>query len=51
MPDYKAMYFRLAAQVADVVEQLMKAQQEGEESCMNGEALPPVKLAEIKEDP
>ncbi len=34
MPDYKEMYFKLAAKVADVVEILVKAQQEGERSCI-----------------
>lgn len=32
MPDYKSMYFHLAASVADAVELLIKAQQEGESS-------------------
>lgn len=31
MPDYKAMYFQLAARVADAVEFLTEAQQNGEE--------------------
>ena len=37
MPDYQAMYFRLAAKVADVVELLIAAQQEGEESYISEE--------------
>lgn len=32
MPDYKAMYFELAAQVANAIELLIKAQQTGEEA-------------------
>ena len=31
MPDYREMYFALAARVADAVELLTEAQQEGEE--------------------
>jgi len=34
MPDYKSMYFALAAQVADAVDLLIKAQQEGEEAAI-----------------
>lgn len=30
MPDYKAMYYQLAAKVADAVELLVSAQQQGE---------------------
>ena len=33
------MYFQLAAQVADAVDILLKAQQEGEQEFMNGESL------------
>jgi len=32
MPDYKAMYFQLAAKVADAVELLTTAQQQGEDA-------------------
>ena len=32
MPDYKKRYFALAARVADAIELLTKAQQEGEDS-------------------
>ncbi|CDX02903.1 hypothetical protein [Desulfitobacterium hafniense] len=39
MTDYKRMYFQLAAQVADAVDILLKAQQEGEQEFMNGESL------------
>ena len=31
MPDYKRMYFQLAAKVADVIDILIEAQQRGEE--------------------
>lgn len=34
MPDYKAMYFRLAGKVADAIELLVQAQQEGEQAVM-----------------
>lgn len=30
MPDYKSMYFQLAAKVADAVDLLVQAQQDGE---------------------
>lgn len=31
MPDYKSMCFKLAAKVADVIEVLIEAQQQGED--------------------
>lgn len=34
MPDYKSMYFRLAGRVADAIELLIQAQQEGEDAAM-----------------
>lgn len=34
MPDDKAMYYSLAAQVADAIELLIRAQQNGEESVL-----------------
>ncbi|WP_158304536.1 hypothetical protein [Desulfitobacterium hafniense] len=37
MTDYRKMYFQLAAQVADAVDLLLKAQQEGEKEFMDGE--------------
>lgn len=37
MPDYKSMYFALAAQVADAIELLIKAQQQGEQSAIEAE--------------
>lgn len=45
MPDYKEMYFALAAQVADAVELLVKAQQNGEEQYVQGEERPPLEFA------
>lgn len=36
MTDYKAMYFRLAARVADAIDLLVHAQQDGEEGNVNG---------------
>ena len=38
MPDYKRMYFQLAAKVADAIEILIEAQQRGEEDDNEGEA-------------
>ena len=37
MPDYKAMYFQIAAKVADAVELLTTAQQQCEEMFIEGE--------------
>ncbi len=37
MPDYKSMYFHLSAKVADAVELLTEAQQQGEEAYMEGD--------------
>ena len=38
MPDYKRMYFQLAAKVADAIEILIEAQQRGENDDNEGEA-------------
>lgn len=38
MPDYKAMYYSLAADVATAIELLIKAQQRGEESALQEES-------------
>lgn len=46
MPDYKKMYFQLAARVADVVELLIEAQQEGEISCIEDECRLKIDLAD-----
>jgi len=40
MPDYKEMYFQLAAKVANVVDILIEAQQQGEDNYAEEE--PPV---------
>lgn len=46
MPDYKTMYFNLAASVADAIELLQTAQQQGEEAYIDAAgALPPLSLA------
>ena len=37
MADYRTMYFHLMGQVANAVELLIQAQQEGEESAMREE--------------
>lgn len=35
MPDYKSMYFELAAKVADATDLLIKAQQKGEDAYID----------------
>ncbi|EHL07322.1 hypothetical protein HMPREF0322_01977 [Desulfitobacterium hafniense DP7] len=50
MTDYKRMYFQLAAQVADAVDILLKAQQEGEKEFMDGESLSEGKVMVIPEE-
>ena len=40
MLDYKTMYFQLAAKVADALDILLKALQEGETEFMDGEPFP-----------
>ena len=37
MPDYKKMYFELAAKVADAIDILIKAQQQGENEYIEDE--------------
>ncbi|SHN53311.1 hypothetical protein [Desulfitobacterium chlororespirans] len=37
MTDYEKMYFQLAAKVADAVDILLKAQEQGEMEFMDGE--------------
>lgn len=39
MPDYKAMYYRLAGKVADAIDVLSAAQLENEESVMQDDAI------------
>ncbi|SPF41141.1 conserved hypothetical protein [Candidatus Desulfosporosinus infrequens] len=50
MPDYKMMYFQLAAKVADAMDILLKAQQEGEEEFMDGEPFPGLKVMTIRDE-
>lgn len=37
MPDYEKMYFELAAKVADAIDILVEAQQQGENDYVEGE--------------
>lgn len=46
MPDYKSMYFQLAARTADATEILMKAQQQGEDSYIENEDTPVIELVD-----
>lgn len=39
MPNYKKMYFALAAKAADAVELLVAAQQEGEQAFVKSEKM------------
>ena len=52
MPDYKTMYFQLAAKVADAVELLIEAQQKGEEQYLSSTNVSelPAFLAEDQND-
>ena len=51
MPDYKDMYFQLAASVADAVDILVKALQQGEEAYIaEGDESPIIKLLEYRRD-
>lgn len=45
MPDYKEMYFHLAASIADAVDILLKAQQDGESDYLQGKE----KISEVRE--
>lgn len=49
MPDYKAMYFKLAAKVADAVDLLIGALQAGEDAAINTDTLP-LKLDQEEND-
>ena len=40
MPDNKSMYYMLAAQVADAIDLLIKAQKDGENSVMDDNCIP-----------
>nr|WP_319489771.1 hypothetical protein [uncultured Caproiciproducens sp.] len=47
MPNYKKMYFELAAKTADAVELLVKAQQKGENDYIEGQlAVTELKIRE-----
>lgn len=48
MPDYKTMYFDLAAKVADAIELLAQAQQQGEDSYVKDTPQPPIRLDDAK---
>ncbi|EGW39293.1 hypothetical protein [Desulfosporosinus sp. OT] len=50
MLDYRKMYFQLAAKVADALDILLKAQQEGEAELMNEERFPGFKVLAIKDE-
>ena len=50
MPDFKMMYFQLAAKVADAMDILLKAQQEGEVEFMNEEPVLELKVIAIKDE-
>lgn len=50
MPDYKMMYFQLAAKVADAMDILLKAQQEGEAEFMNEGPVPGLKVLTIQDE-
>ena len=39
MPDYRKMYFALAAKVADAIDILVAAQQAGEEAAVEADAV------------
>jgi hypothetical protein len=49
MPDYMKMYFQLAAKVADAIDILQKALQQGENDFMEGEAQI-IRIAAAKEE-
>lgn len=49
MPDYKTMYFQLAANVSDAIDILLKAQQQGEAEFMTGEPAP-IKIISPKDE-
>ncbi|WP_164997169.1 hypothetical protein [Clostridium minihomine] len=49
MSDYKSMYFKLSAEVANAIDLLIKAQQHGEESALD-ENEPIVNLSLISKE-
>ncbi|SHH95606.1 hypothetical protein [Desulfosporosinus lacus] len=50
MLDYRKMYFQLAAKVADAMDILLKALQEGEADFMDAEPFPGFKVVAIKDE-
>jgi len=48
--DYKAMYFKLAAKVADALDILLKAQEEGETQFMDEEPASGLKVITIQDE-
>lgn len=46
MPNYKSMYFKLAAKVADAVELLTEAQLEGENAYIESEDAPVISIVD-----
>ncbi|EGW39770.1 hypothetical protein [Desulfosporosinus sp. OT] len=50
MLDYRKMCFQLAAKVADAMDILLKALQEGEAEFMEGEPFPGFKVVAIKDE-
>ncbi len=50
MTDYKKMYFQLAAKVADAMDILLEAQQEGEKEFMDGEPFSEGKVMVIPDE-
>lgn len=48
--DYKKMYFQLAAKVADALDILFKALQEGEADFMDGEPFSGLKVITIQDE-
>jgi len=49
MPDYMKMYFQMAAKVADAIDSLQKALQQGESDFMEGEPQV-IRIAAAKEE-
>lgn len=49
MPDYRKMYFALAAKVADAVDLLIEALQAGEDAAIDADILPLTLEQEEKE--
>lgn len=50
MPDYKTMYYKLMARVADAVELLVQAQQDGERAAMEEDQEPVIFIGRVEDD-